>query len=218
MGMASGLKRLGAIGLCAIGLAACSGTGGGGGDVLAPARGALAAMFPPPRAEPPVNDPRTGVPSVAVRCPPVDVREGTETLRTFEQGGAGDQNRLRWQATIAETARECRSYANEVNYVVGLAGRVVLGPQGAPGTFTVPVRIALTRGDDQNRQVIFTRLQQVQVTVPPGAGQGSFAVVVDDIRVPRQPTDYLADVQLLVGFDPAPPQPERRRPARRRTS
>lgn len=145
----------------------------------------------------------------AVRCPYVDVREGTETIRTFEAGATGEEQRLRWQATISETARECRSYPNEANYVIGVTGRVVNGPAGTPGNVTLPLRVVVLRG---NEEVIFSRVQQVPVAVTPTGG--AFSLVVDDIRIQREQTDPLSNLQIYVGFDPQPERPQR--PQRRR--
>jgi hypothetical protein len=169
--------------------------------------GVFGAVTPQPPAE---SGPAQ---AVAVRCPYVDVREGTETLRTFDAGATGDEQRLRWQATISETARECRSFTNEVNYVVGASGRVVSGPAGAAGNLTLPVRIVVLRG---NEEVLFSRVQPVQVTLPAG-GSAPFSIVVDDIRVRREASDPLANVQIYVGFDPQSERPQRqpRRTARR---
>lgn len=154
----------------------------------------------------PVADPAVQNRPTAPNCPRVDVREGTETLRTFDAGAMNEQNRLRWQASIVQAARECRSLGAEVNYVVGVTGRVLLGPTGTPGTFQVPVRYVVRRGESD---VIFTRLVQVPVTVPAGQTAANFTHVVEDIMVPRDPTDPLANLQIFVGFDPQPERPQR---------
>lgn len=140
---------------------------------------------------------------VAVRCNRVEVREGTEVLRTYDGGGQGDPNRLRWQATVVSAERECRSFADSVEYRVGISGRVVVGPRGGPGTFAVPVRVALVRG---GTQVIQSKLVRASVTITDGPALFS---LVEEFSLPRAPTDTLDGVQILVGFDPTPERPQR---------
>lgn len=166
-----------------------------------------APLTAPPSAVPPGPRP------VSARCPRVDIREGTETVRTFNPGAGEDPQALRWQATIGQTARECRSAPTAAGFIVGISGRVLLGPAGEAGTYELPLRIAFVRGLDK---VIESRLVKVPVTVAPNDTQGSFSYVTPEIVVPREETDSLANLQILVGFDPAPPQPERpTRPVRR---
>ena len=44
---------------------------------------------------------------------------------------------------MGEIARECRVAGNQLIIKIGVEGRVLLGPAGSPGTFTVPVTIAV---------------------------------------------------------------------------
>lgn len=147
-----------------------------------------------------------------VNCPRVDVREGTEVLRTFDAGGQNDSSRLRWQAFISETARECRSRPTEAWYSVGISGRLVLGPSGVPGRYDVPLRVVFMRGQDQ---IVTSRLVRVPVTIAAGQTSAPFTQVVDEITIPREVSDPLANVSIVVGFDPTPERPQR--PQRRRS-
>lgn len=160
------------------------------------------------------NAPKKVPGATLVSCPDVDIRDGTETLRTFRAGAGDAASALVWQATLGKMARECRTLGASENfaglYSVGATGRILLGPAGTPGTYQVPVRIALLRGKD----VIDTRLTQVTAVIPPDESQATFSVVIDNFRVTRDPTDNLSDLQIFVGFDPAPP-PAPEKPARK---
>jgi hypothetical protein len=133
-------------------------------------------------------------------CPKIELRSGTETLRNFEVGTSNNDADLTWQATITNTARECSILGAEVGIKAGVSGRVLLGPKGKPGTFSVPVRLAVIRnGTDA---ALWSRVSNVNVTVPNGEGSAVFTAVVEDILFPREANDNLANVQIYAGFDP----------------
>ncbi len=132
-------------------------------------------------------------------CPKVELRAGTETLRNFEVGGPGKDDDLTWQATITNTARECFILGEEVGLKVGVSGRVLLGPKGKPGTYSVPVRIAVVRGDSPP---LWSRVNNVSATIPAGEAAAIFTSMQEDILFPRDPKDNLANVRVYVGFDP----------------
>jgi hypothetical protein len=194
----------------ALALAGCTSDGTARGDPTRTTNFALGIFAP---IQPPASAPSGPPPAVAVRCNTVDVRQGTETLRTFNAGGAANEQALRWQVSVSQTARECRSFEREVYYRIGIQGRVVLGPAGQPGTFQVPLRVVLTRGDT----VVSSRLFRIAVTVPAGETSASFTHVGEDEVIRRDdPQDTLASVQWVVGFDPSPerPAPRQRRASR----
>jgi len=162
------------------------------------------------------SQPKPAPGTVAVSCPNVTVRNGTETLRTFRAGAGEAAEALVWQASIGKLARECHSLGPNDNfaalYIVGATGRILLGPSGAPGNYQVPVRIAIVRDE----KVLDSRLTQVGVVIPPNETQATFTIVVDNFKIARDPSDNLADVQILVGFDPAPPPPPAKTAQRKR--
>lgn len=168
--------------------------------------GWLQGVFGTPLAVPgDPGAPRLAPGIVAASCPNVEVRDGTETLRTFRAGAGEAAEALVWQATLGKLARECRTLGPDDNfagsYRVGAIGRLLLGPSGAPGIYQIPVRIAIVRGDN----VLDSRLTQVSVSIPPNEAQASFSVVIDNFKITRDPSDKLSDLQIFVGFDPAPP-------------
>lgn len=76
------------------------------------------------------------------------IRDGTQTLRVYERGGEGDPQFIRYQGSILKIARECTYSGDEIVSVkFGVSGRVVIGPRGAPGTYSVPIRaVFMPRG------------------------------------------------------------------------
>lgn len=146
-------------------------------------------------------------------CPPVDVRAGTSTL-TINSGGRGAETAgLRYQGTIAETARECVAAGNALTIKVGVQGRIILGPAGGPGNIDVPLRLALVQ-EGPNPKTIWTKFYQIPVTIPDATPSVTFTHVEENMTVPRPDPDALAAYVIYVGFDPLAAQPQRRAPRR----
>jgi hypothetical protein len=175
--------------LCTLALAAC-----GSGDVpvvsAPPADASSTEAQKVTSTDPQVSD---------IVCPKIEMRTGTETLRNFEVGSPNNETNLAWQATITSTARECSILGAEVGIKAGVSGRVLLGPKGKPGTFSVPVRIAVVRN---GTEPLWSRVSNVNVTIPAGEASAVFTAVVEDILFPREANDTLANVQIYAGFDP----------------
>lgn len=122
-----------------------------------------------------------------VECPSVQILYGTAAMR---HEGAGS---VRHQFSIAQTARECRVQGNDIVIKIGVEGRVLLGPAGSPGSFTVPVRFVAKRGD----KVIATKLQRQTVSIPSGETGTSFIAIEEGMAVPKDG----AELELFVGLD-----------------
>jgi hypothetical protein len=119
-------------------------------------------------------------------CPAVEIREGGAAHRF---GGDG----LRAQAGIVDVARECRLDGATIRISVGVEGRVLLGTAGTPGSYPVPVRIVVKRGD----KVIAVRNERVNVTIPKNESLANFVSVQKDIVVPRKGDE----LSITAGFD-----------------
>lgn len=153
---------------------------------------------------PPVDD------SIKRDCPRVEVLDGAASHRVYDGGGT-DAFSLRYQAGLAETARECSNLGVEAGIKVGIVGRVILGPKGAPGTVRVPLRIAVV--DEMNRPV-YSQNHLIDVTVPPGQSKADFTRIEEGIVVPI-PANRFRGWRILVGYDPKPTD-EPKAAARRR--
>ena len=95
----------------------------------------------------------------------VDIRTGASTLEVAaksEQPTAGD---LRHQPLFGQTARECLAQAGTMSIKVGVQGRVILGPMGAPGQINVPLRYAVVR-EGPEPKTIATKFKRLSVAVP----------------------------------------------------
>ncbi len=147
-------------------------------------------------------------------CPSVGVRAGASTLSVAANPAeeASAMN-LRYQVGIGETARECKLTGNTVTMRVGVQGRVVLGPAGAPGQIDLPLRLAVVH-EGPEPKTIFTKLNRVPVTVPPGSGNVSFTMIEEEISFPMPRAGLIDEYIVYVGFDPQGMREPPRRPQR----
>ena len=76
-------------------------------------------------------------------CPRVQLREGTAYFTTYAKGGQDDPAKIVHQASISDVTRSCTRAGGMLTMKVAVAGRVVSGPAGGPGTVTMPIRVAV---------------------------------------------------------------------------
>jgi hypothetical protein len=179
----------GALSALALGaLAACSSfSGGGGSGASFGERLMLAGPTVPPSMPEETSD---------VYCPTVGVIEGGAALQAYSGGRVGDAAALRNQITLGQLARECTGQPDGTTQVrVGVEGRALLGAgAGSGGTFSVPVRVVLKRGE----RVIATRVRTASVTIPAGETQGSFIIVEEGLSVPAADAQTF-DIEVGLG-------------------
>ncbi len=136
-----------------------------------------------------------------LQCPQIEVLDGTSSFRTYS--GADQSNgSVRYQYSLGDVARECTRSGQDILIKVGVSGRVLLGPAGQPGSFNVPVRIAVRRDSDQKAAA--AKLYQVPSTIAFGQTQGDFTIVSDPLVVPYIQAHADDDYTILVGFDSHP--------------
>ncbi len=196
-GMRAGLKCVPVL-AAALATAGCAGGGmpsfgGMFGSSDAPAQTAQGAV--PPAM--PTTNPDGSVADLA--CPYVDVREGAAAHRVYA-GGQSNAN-VRYQFSMGDIVRSCRIEGNQLIVKVGVEGKVLLGPAGAPSSFTVPITVAVRR--EEGLQFINTRTYRVAAAIPAGASQTTFAMVSDEIAVPFISPKSNEDYQVFVGFEGA---------------
>ena len=190
-----------AAGLAAIAALAASCNSSGSGGQIDSALGsaqtqqqvaaAAAPAQPAAPASSEVLDPRA-------YCPKTVLRAGTETYNVFPDKVKKDDpdaaRKLRFRSTITSIVREC-NYAGEVlNMKVGVEGRLISGPSSEAGTFTMPLRIAVTKGDE----VLYTKLHDVPAEIPVGRTNGVFRFVDDQVSIPKPTTE---NIIIYVGYD-----------------
>jgi hypothetical protein len=129
-----------------------------------------------------------------------------------EQATAGD---LRYQLSFGQTARECRVQDGNMFIKVGVQGRVILGPFGAPGSVDIPLRYAVVR-EGPEPKVIVTKFRRTGATIASGQTHVQFIDVEEGLSFPLPAAAELEAYVIYVGFDEAGEKNERKsQPARR---
>jgi hypothetical protein len=139
-------------------------------------------------------------------CPPVAVRAGASTFAVAPPGKQPVGNDLRYQATITKTARECSINAGQITARIGIQGRVIAGPAGAPSSVQIPLRVAVVQGG-VGEKTIATKAYQTTVSMSEDSSV-PFTLVADDLVYPA-PTGGTGDSYIFyIGFDPQALKPE----------
>lgn len=135
-------------------------------------------------------------------CPSITVQPGTAALTQYERGGEGSPLAVRYQANFSQFARECVDLGAEVGVRLGIAGRALVGPKGAPGQkIDVPIRFVVL--DDKNKLVL-SRVTRLQVVIPEGQTGITFTHVEDIGSLPFPGTSF-RKWEFRVGFESKPP-------------
>ena len=140
--------------------------------------------------------PQTGTP---IECPTVDVLDGTASYRAYS--GAGQSNdSVRYGFSLGDVARECSRSGDQIVLKVGAEGRLLIGPAGSAGNYSVPIRVAVR--NENTQKVVFSRVARVSATVAPTEAGAGFTYVTEPFTVPlvAHPNE---DYTILVGFDPS---------------
>ena len=106
---------------------------------------------------------------------------------------------LRHQYSLNDTARECTLEGDQLAIKIGVAGKVLLGPAGSPGSFNVPVRMAVL--SERNNEPITSKLYHAAVTVAAGETEADFTIVSEPLRVPFIQDHAEDDYTIKVGID-----------------
>jgi hypothetical protein len=132
----------------------------------------------------------------ASHCPPV-VAWPHDRLLTVYEAGHTDSLSVVHRGEITKLARECQLYSDRVTVKYGFAGRILLGPKGQPGTFTLPITIHVANVD---HKVLANDAVKISATIAPGEPVGYFSMVKEvtfPIVVGTRPEDY----KVFVAFD-----------------
>ncbi|MVT53497.1 hypothetical protein GPL17_23800 [Bradyrhizobium yuanmingense] len=146
-------------------------------------------------------------------CPQVTVRAGASTYAVGASGKPAVGNDIRFQASITKMARECLRSSAGITARIGIQGRVIAGPAGAPASVEVPLRIAVVQGG-VGEKVIASKAYRTTVAMPEG-GSVPFTFVAEDLAYPV-PAPAVADTYIFyVGFDPQALSPEKAKPRKK---
>ncbi len=154
-----------------------------------------------------------------VECPFIQIRAGASTL-VVNSGGDSGAMALKYQGTFVRAARQCAVVAGQMVMKVGIEGRIILGPQGAPGELNVPLRIAVVDEKPSSSKTIVTKLILIPVMIRSVDDNPDFAHVEDNVTFPLPQSDELENYTVYIGFDPlaveAPAKHEKPKPKARK--
>ena len=89
---------------------------------------------------------------------------------------------------------------------IGIQGRVIAGPAGAPSSVQVPLRVAVVQGG-VSEKTIATKVYQTTVNMTE-SGSEPFMLVAEDLAYPA-PSGAVGDTYIFyIGFDPQALKPE----------
>jgi hypothetical protein len=141
-----------------------------------------------------------------IDCPQVTVRSGASTYAVGASGKPAVGNEIRFQATISKMARECSRSSEGITARIGIQGRVIAGPAGAPATVEVPLRIAVVQGGI-GEKVIASKAYRTTVQMADG-GSVPFTFIAEDLTYPVPAAAVAENYIFYVGFDPQALSPE----------
>jgi hypothetical protein len=140
-------------------------------------------------------------PSMDDNCPPAEIRQGASTLAIATKTQQATASDLRYQLSIIQLARQCALEGPEVRMRVGVQGRVIVGPAGAPNQVDVPLRYAVVR-EGIEPKTITSKFRRIPVSLG-GAGNVVFTDIEEDLRFPMPSSAELDAYVVYIGFDDA---------------
>jgi len=162
----------------------------------------------------PSTAPAQAVDGVEIDCPVVKIRAGASTFAVGAPGKQAAGSDLRYQATITRTARDCTRSGSQITARIGIEGRVISGPAGAPPTVEIPLRVAVVQAGIQER-TIATKV--FRTTVSMSEGNVPYSLVGEDLVYESPPGRSSDNYIFYIGFDPqaltpvAPARPARKK-------
>jgi len=145
-------------------------------------------------------------PESDLTCPPVSIRAGASTYAVAAPGKQPVGNDVRFQATITRTARQCTKTGDQITARIGIQGRVIAGPAGAPSNVDIPLRVAVVQGGVQEK-TIATKAYQTNVSMSE-EGSEPFTLIAEDLVYPVPPGATGDSYIFYIGFDPQALKPQ----------
>ncbi|MBR0797642.1 hypothetical protein JQ615_19850 [Bradyrhizobium jicamae] len=141
-------------------------------------------------------------------CPPVQVRAGASTYSVAAPGKEAVGNDVKFLASITKMARQCNLNNGEITAKIGIQGRVIVGPSGAPPTIQVPLRVAVVNSG-VGEKTIMTKAYTTTVQMDE-SGSVPFSLVAEDVVYPAPTPAENDNYVFYIGFDPQALKPEPR--------
>jgi hypothetical protein len=130
-------------------------------------------------------------------CPPLQVEGGQRYVTFYEGNRVGDTSSVINRGEITKTARECQAGTGMVQVKYGVAGRVLLGPKGKPGTITLPITMqVLDKAKNKVKAEPFT----VTVTITKENPLSYFSLV-RDVTIPVKDGTLPQDYTISIAFE-----------------
>jgi len=139
-------------------------------------------------------------PSLDDNCPSADIRQGASTLAVAAKTQQPQASDLRYQLSITQLARQCALEGPEVRMRVGVQGRVIVGPAGAPNQVEVPLRYAVVREGVEPKTIV-SKFRRIPVALAPGVTNVVFTDIEEDLRFPMPSPAELEAYVVYIGFD-----------------
>ncbi|MFO1114925.1 MAG: hypothetical protein U1E28_04525 [Beijerinckiaceae bacterium] len=135
-----------------------------------------------------------GGPRETIDCPVVQVEPGHSSVRV----GGESASSVRYQIAIGDVARDCTRQGNDLVVRVGVETRTVLGPAGAPGTYTAPMKISMRKVAGE--QTLSSKTYRVGGAVG-SSGNSINSLIAEPMSVPftSQHADEDYEVVLSLG-------------------
>jgi hypothetical protein len=130
-------------------------------------------------------------------CPLLQVEGGQRYLTVYEGNKVGNGGALIHRGEITKTARECQLAGGTVQVKYGIAGRVLLGPKGKPGTIVLPVTMQIF---DKAKGKVKTEPFTVSVTITKENPLSYFALV-RDVTIPVKDGTVPQDYSISIAFE-----------------
>ncbi len=128
-----------------------------------------------------------------VDCPQVAVVEGGASTRV----GGPDSQAVRYQFDISDLSRECDPQGAQFALKIGVAGHLLIGPAGSPGSYSTTLHVEVKR--DADGKVLFSKSYGVAANTDGGA-RGSYSVVTEPIMLPLTRARLDDDYSISVGL------------------
>jgi len=135
-------------------------------------------------------------------CPSIDIADGGATFRV----GGPDNKAVRYQFDISDVARQCVPQGAQFALKIGVSGLALVGPAGAPGTFSTDLKIVVASAAD--KKTLYQKIYKVTANTNGGA-QAAFELVADPILLPLTRTDLDSLYDVTIGFGNSTAAPRR---------
>lgn len=135
-------------------------------------------------------------------CPPLSIRAGASTFTIGRPGKPAIGDDVSYQVTITRTARDCVLAEDTIGARIGVEGRIIVGPAGAPPVVDVPLRVAIVHETTSGTKSVFSKFYKVSVQMPPDGGNTTYSFVAEDINYPVPTAAQNSGYVYYIGFDP----------------